>query len=221
MGDSSLDKLALVSGIAKLHGSKRLLEIGTASGFMARHLALNCGRDSRIWTIDLPEESVDATEFALERVDRDVARKVYRGLPPAGWYSASSPQREQIVHVLCDSAKFNFSNVELPLDFAYIDGAHSYDYVLSDSINVLQRVRPGGVVVWDDYRHFFPVLIRALGEVSHVVPVIQLQGTGQAVTVLPADWCNTSHRAALDALRRLVRHAPISAGPDVSESTLH
>jgi predicted O-methyltransferase YrrM len=201
-GDSGVGKLALVSGLAKAYGAKRILEIGTASGFMARHLAINCGSDSRVWTVDLPEQEADATRFELLKVDRDVVRKGSRGTPPAGWYAADAEERNQISQIFCDSARFDFSGVELPLDFAFIDGAHNYEYVILDSINVLLRMRPGGLVVWDDYQHFWPGLMRAIGEISTILPVSRLAGTAQAVAILPARWPNGDERAALEALRR-------------------
>ena len=37
-------------------------------------------------------------------------------------------------------------------DFAYIDGAHLARIVLEDSVAVWQRLIPGAVLVWDDYR---------------------------------------------------------------------
>jgi predicted O-methyltransferase YrrM len=202
MGDSGLYKLALVSGIAKLVKARRLLEIGTASGFMARHLVLNCGSDSRLWTIDLPPDAISGTQFLLQQIDRDVVHGNTRHHDAAGWYADWSPQREQIVQVFSDSAAFDFSGVELPLDFAYIDGAHSYEYALIDSINVLTRMRASGVVVWDDYYHFFPGVIRAIGQVSSIVPVTRVTGTGLAVGVLPSDWCTTTQHSRVEALRR-------------------
>lgn len=37
------------------------------------------------------------------------------------------------------------------LDFVYIDGAHTFDYVMLDLIEWTKRVRPGGIVSGDDY----------------------------------------------------------------------
>jgi hypothetical protein len=169
---------------------------------MARHLALNCGPDSRVWTLDLPEREADATRFQLLKVDRDIVRKGSHGTAPAGWYSAIAAERHQIIQILSDSARFDFSGVDLPLDFAFIDGAHNYEYVIVDSVNVLLRMRPGGLVVWDDYQHFFPGLIRALGEISTILPIRRLSGTSQAVAIVPGRWPNGDERTALEALRR-------------------
>jgi predicted O-methyltransferase YrrM len=36
-------------------------------------------------------------------------------------------------------------------DFVYIDGSHLARCCLEDSVLVWQLVRPGGIVIWDDY----------------------------------------------------------------------
>lgn len=38
------------------------------------------------------------------------------------------------------------------LDFVYIDGAHTFDYVMTDIIEWSKRVKPGGIVSGDDYK---------------------------------------------------------------------
>jgi hypothetical protein len=201
VGDSGIGKLAIVSGLAKARGAKRILEIGTASGFMARHLALNCGPDSRVWTLDLQEDAAGATRFKLLKVDKDIVKKEPRGSPPAGWYAARAPEIGRIIQLFGDSGRFDFSSVELPLDYAFIDGAHSYEYVISDSVNVLLRMRPGGVVIWDDYLHYWPGLMRALGELDVIIRVNPLLGTGLAAAVTPEDWLTDDQQLALESLR--------------------
>ncbi|OGH18098.1 MAG: hypothetical protein A2868_03500 [Candidatus Levybacteria bacterium RIFCSPHIGHO2_01_FULL_40_15b] len=37
------------------------------------------------------------------------------------------------------------------LDFVYIDANHSYDYVMQDLIEWTKKVRPGGMIIGDDY----------------------------------------------------------------------
>ena len=36
-------------------------------------------------------------------------------------------------------------------DLAYIDGSHRRDDVMADSNHVWPLIRPGGIVIWDDY----------------------------------------------------------------------
>jgi len=208
-GDSGVEKVALVSAIAKTSAALRMLEIGTCSGFMARHLVLNCGSKSRLWTIDLPDAEADATAFPLRDDDRQLVRKEAHGRGLAGWYAAAAPERNQIVQILCDSATYQYAEVEYSLDFAYIDGAHSYEYVVTDSVNVLQRMRPGGVVVWDDYYHFFPGIVRAIGELSRMVHVARLAGTGIVAAILPNDWHAPGVMGALDAWRSVALRAGV------------
>lgn len=40
------------------------------------------------------------------------------------------------------------------LDFVYIDGNHSFDYVMEDLIEWTKKVKVGGIVSGDDYYHF-------------------------------------------------------------------
>lgn len=42
--------------------------------------------------------------------------------------------------------------LEPVFDFAYIDGSHLASSTLEDSILAWWRLRPGGVLIWDDYR---------------------------------------------------------------------
>ena len=56
------------------------------------------------------------------------------------------------------------------MDFVFVDGSHSYDYVLHDSETALQLLRQGqGVVLWHDYGKW-PEVTRALEELSHNSP---------------------------------------------------
>src|SRR5262249_17560032 len=152
----------------------------------------------RVWTIDLPDEAADATAFRLNDIDYDLVRKAAHGRGTAGWYAAQSAERDQIIQILSDSATYDFADVECPLDFAYIDGAHSYEYAVVDSVNALLRLRPGGVIIWDDYYHFFPGVVRALGELNRIVNVYRLAGTGLGATILPDDWPTSRQREALE-----------------------
>lgn len=37
------------------------------------------------------------------------------------------------------------------LDFAYIDGDHSPEQVYKDAMNILGKMKPGGIILFDDY----------------------------------------------------------------------
>lgn len=50
-----------------------------------------------------------------------------------------------------DSMDFDFSPYYGFMDIVFVDGAHDYEHVMSDSKNALKMVRRGGIVVWHDY----------------------------------------------------------------------
>lgn len=61
------------------------------------------------------------------------------------------PLESKIHQVYGDSAKINFQDLGGPFDIAFIDGCHAYEYVVSDTKNVIPVVRPGGLLIWHDY----------------------------------------------------------------------
>jgi predicted O-methyltransferase YrrM len=59
--------------------------------------------------------------------------------------------KNKITCLFGDSAEFDFSPFRRKADFFFIDGAHSYDYVKSDTFNALKCCHPGSVIAWHDY----------------------------------------------------------------------
>jgi predicted O-methyltransferase YrrM len=54
---------------------------------------------------------------------------------------------------------------ELPddLDFAYIDGDHTPEQVYKDAIHIFRKMKPGGIVLFDDYQFSVNGVITAEG----------------------------------------------------------
>ncbi len=124
-----------------------VFEIGTFNGYSAFHFALNTPPDSVIYTLDLPPGGVElklgATVVDLQHVREGVAAKSY---------AFTGTGVESKVHTLKgDSAIFDFSPWHRKVDLFFIDGAHSYEYVRSDTERALQCVRPGGAIAWHDF----------------------------------------------------------------------
>jgi len=138
---------------------RKILEIGTFRGATALLLAANAP-EATVYTLDLPPGADDA-DLPMTRVDREIVavrkdRMMYEGTPEA----------QRIVQLWGDSASFDFDAVGDGIDLAFIDGAHSYEYVRNDTEKVLPRMRPGGVILWDDYWDPFPGVIRYLNEIG-------------------------------------------------------
>ncbi|HKJ91903.1 MAG TPA: class I SAM-dependent methyltransferase [Longimicrobiales bacterium] len=140
----AIDLLSLVLLCRGLQ-PRTVFEIGTFVGYTALHMALNTPADARICTLDLPREDrgtrlrTTATDHKL--IDRDLGPPLFAGTEAAG----------KVERLFGDSATFDFSPWHGAVDLFFVDGAHSYDYVRSDTLNALKCVRPGGVVAWHDY----------------------------------------------------------------------
>jgi predicted O-methyltransferase YrrM len=124
-----------------------VFEIGTLNGYSALHFALNTPPDATILTLDLPPGEV---KLALEPTLLD--RELTRYGAAATRYAFTGTEVESKIRPLKgDSATFDFSPWHRSVDLFFIDGAHSYEYVRSDSERALQCLRPGGTIAWHDF----------------------------------------------------------------------
>ena len=49
----------------------------------------------------------------------------------------------------------------------FVDGSHSYEYVLSDTEAAWKMVKPGGLILWHDYdSRWWPGVTRALNQLQ-------------------------------------------------------
>ena len=63
------------------------------------------------------------------------------------------------------------------VDFAFVDGSHSYDYVKNDTEKLLRLLAPSGVIVWHDYCRAWPGVVRYLNELGTTLPLRYVDGT--------------------------------------------
>jgi predicted O-methyltransferase YrrM len=125
----------------------KIFEIGTSVGTTALHFAMNAP-DARVFTLDLPAGETQSPVLRTTAMDeahirgrRGIGRYVFEGRPEA----------DRIECLYGDSATFDFAPYEGAIDLFFIDGAHSYEYVRSDTLNALRCCRPGGIIVWHDF----------------------------------------------------------------------
>ncbi|HUF12205.1 MAG TPA: class I SAM-dependent methyltransferase [Longimicrobiales bacterium] len=139
-----IDLLSLIL-LCRALRPETILEIGTFVGYTALHMALNTPADTRVFTLDLPPQNRDTslrtTGTDQKLIGKDIGRAVFEGRPAGA----------KVTRLYGDSASFDFSPWHGAVDLFFVDGAHSYDYVRSDTEKALMCMRPGGVVVWHDY----------------------------------------------------------------------
>ena len=108
-------------------------------------MAANSLPDARIYTLDLPNES--QTELPI-----DPGEKKYIDKETSGARFIGTDCEPKITQLYGDSATFDFSPYHDTVDMIFVDGAHSYDYVLHDSRGALKLLRDGkGLILWHDY----------------------------------------------------------------------
>ena len=142
---SDIINLCLLAQIIK---PEVVFEIGTYEGYTAFQLALNSPAVARIYTLDLPKEAASGPKLSTTAVDRE---KIEEYLSPKEYLFHGSKAADKIVCLYGDSADFDFSSFHQKVDLFFIDGAHSYEYVKSDTQNALQCCHPGSVIAWHDF----------------------------------------------------------------------
>lgn len=125
---------------------KVVFEIGTLIGYTTAHLALNSPEGCEVHTLDLPP----GTEPVLRTGGTD---RIHIGLNKERkryvWEGTAAEKKIQ-AH-FGDSGTFDYSPYYGRVDLFFIDGAHSYDYVRSDTLNALKCCQPGSVIAWHDF----------------------------------------------------------------------
>lgn len=148
-GGTSDQEAWILAVLAK--DAKRLFEFGTCTGKTTWLWAANSPDDAKVFTLTLPPEqltayqSVDGDSPEARQLARDescFSRFLYSG----------TPEERKVVQLYGDSKTYDEAELAGTMDLVFVDGAHAYSYVLSDSEKALRLVKPGGVVVWHDYR---------------------------------------------------------------------
>lgn len=166
----------LLAALAKGLSAKTFFEIGTNRGYTTWTVAHN-NPDLRVLTLDIRD---DHAPRSLELADDDVTFLI----EPASRGEAfrNTPEAARITQLEGDSATFDFEPYHSKMDLIYIDGAHTYEYVMSDSRRALEMLAPGGTIAWDDYTSS-PGVWRAVRDVARELPrpVYHIFGTRMAI----------------------------------------
>lgn len=148
---SYLADLVQLCLLCRLLNAKVVFEIGTLQGYTTLHFALNSADNAQVFSLDLPPDGTLTPALRTTLVDENVANElgkkrkyVFEGLPA----------ERKIKCLYGDSATFDYSPYAGKVDLFFIDGAHSYEYVKSDTLNALKCCHPGSVIAWHDFGRF-------------------------------------------------------------------
>ena len=134
--------------LAQILKPRVVFEIGTLRGYTALHFALNTPEESHVYTLDLPQDQ--PLEPRLETTLLDAQHIAAHGAAQP-YHFHGTPVEHKITCLFGDSAAFDFSPYYEQVDLFFIDGAHSYEYVRSDTLNALKCCHTGSVVAWHDF----------------------------------------------------------------------
>jgi predicted O-methyltransferase YrrM len=184
-GSYSTDLISLCQ-LCHVLNPKRIFEIGTLRGYTALHLAMNSSPDCRIFTLDLPKSDLPKGSDKLEvKLRTTLMDDLHSQMEVGEYYFCRTPHATRIELLFGDSAVFDFSSYHGKIDLFFIDGAHSYDYVRSDTENALQCVRPGGVIAWHDFgRVGLNQVSKYLLQLSQKLTIYSVPGGSLAFAVL-------------------------------------
>ena len=129
-------------------------EIGTYLGRTTRLIAEHAPTDAVVYTLDLPFESKQARTDWQGQIEQVDEARHHQSLGP------------NIVRLFGNSRTFDFSPYYGRMDLVYVDGDHSYEGVASDTVQAMHMVKPGGLVIWDDYHAAWPGVVRCLEETA-------------------------------------------------------
>jgi predicted O-methyltransferase YrrM len=174
-GVSDLETWVLGS-LAKDAG--RIFEFGTATGKTTYLLARNAPAAARVITLTLKPAQIG--EYRGEAGDDPAAeRDAAEESRFEAFYYSGTDVEPKITQLFGDSKAFDAAPYAGTCDLVFVDGSHAYSYVKSDSEKAIEMVRPGGLVLWHDYRgpRRTEGVYRALNELKDELGLRRLKDT--------------------------------------------
>lgn len=166
---------AALAALSRLVGARRIFEFGTYKGVSTTQLILNLAEGGMVFTLDLPE---DHPAYSLP-----IPKPEERAIAAEGGKGILIPRDllDRVTFLSADSATFDESPYVESMDLVFVDGAHSYEYVKSDSEKGWNMLRPGGIMAWHDCNANHPDVVRYIRETGHNAKIVA--GTALAFAI--------------------------------------
>ena len=105
-GNTSLLETVVISKLVQSTKPQTIFEVGTFNGRTTLHMAANANPETKIYTLDLPQEELANTKYDLHWSEKKYAKK-----PVSGEQFLNSEYQPQITQLFGDSATFDFSRL--------------------------------------------------------------------------------------------------------------
>jgi hypothetical protein len=142
---------AVLLALTKVVQPRTFFEFGTFLGLQTLNLAANLPPDSRLYTLDLDEQSRQTAQQAEN--DRALTEIHMREQDSLAFLGSSYANR--ITRLYGDSNKFDFSPFRRRIDMIYIDGGHDLETLTSDTENSFSMLTDDhpSCIVWHDFQN--------------------------------------------------------------------
>jgi predicted O-methyltransferase YrrM len=182
--NTAVDELAYMALITKAIRPRKIFEIGTFRGRTALNFALNSPDDCITYTLDLPPGDRESGIQGVNLADRRIMKASSPGIDYKG-----SEVDHKIEQLYGNSVEFDFSPYSGEIDIVFVDGAHHYEAVRSDSLNALKLTKPGGCIIWHDFANYgdYNDVSRAVLDCLPGEQVIQIAATELAIYRVPPE----------------------------------
>jgi predicted O-methyltransferase YrrM len=169
-----IDELAYLAIITRVVSPKSVFEIGTFRGRTALTFALNSDPDCVVYTLDLPPDGRAAAKRYASTADQTIIDRSETGID----YKAKDVSFK-IRQLYGNSLSFDFTSYAGEIDLVFIDGAHHYEAVKSDTQNALRMLRSGGWVVWHDFANYgdYNDVVRAVLDILPANEIVQIENS--------------------------------------------
>ena len=166
-GNVSLIETIAINKLIKEQQPTGVMEIGTFDGRTTLNMAANTPSQTVIYTLDLPPQALSSTVLPLAPGDEQYIVK-----PMSGACFFNTASASKIKQLYGDSASFDFAPYNGAISFVFVDGAHSYEYVISDSHKALELIGDrAGLVLWHDYGNpWWPDVTKAIENLQATDP---------------------------------------------------
>jgi predicted O-methyltransferase YrrM len=179
-GSSPVGDLAALAALTRKKAPKRIFEIGTFEGLSTVVFLRNAGYRTLMDTLDLPHGNKE-----IVRTERSFAAHSIAHDYVSGHLIDRFSIRERARTHFGDSAIFDFKPFHGAIDLFFVDGAHTEDYVASDSCRAFECINDGGWVLWHDC--FTPQVMKVLKQIAQDTRLYQIRGTNLALATRKPD----------------------------------
>jgi predicted O-methyltransferase YrrM len=169
-GSSPPGDLAALAAITRKKQPGSIFEIGTFEGLSTVVFVKNSAPNVVMHTLDLPHNQEE-----ILRTERSFVAHSISETYASGHLIEHFGIRGRTQTYWGDSAIFDFKSFHGKIDLFFIDGAHTEDYVASDSCNAFECIAPNGWVLWHDC--FTPQVFKVLKQIAEMTKLYQIRGT--------------------------------------------